>query len=312
MTGTASSQVRSAYIAEVTPGTIPATPAFTTLHRPAMLVAKPDIIEGRSLIAGGARLGQGFAGIPVTGSLESPLVYGVYDAFFASLLQGAWATNVLTDAKQVSTVAVENTIPAGVDGTATMLRYRGVEAIGGTLNLTAKAAAQLSLNLIGRGSDIGTTTAIVGSTYVDPTEFDPLSSGADVGTITMAGYTPDCMQSLEIAFTFEGRDPQERISSDDLCGVTRGDFLPVMTANIFVETNFLAMYNAARARHAAFAVTVPLGSVTTEKYTLVFPSCHFGSTEIDMSATNVFQKVEIRPEYSTSLDYVLAITRAVV
>lgn len=311
MAGTASSSIRSAYIAETTPGTTPATPGFTTLHRPAIMKAEPQIIEGRSLVAKGARLGQGYTGLDVTGTLESPLIYGVYDAFLATLLQGAWSSDVLTDGKAQTAVSVENTMPAGVGGTSTMLRFRGVEALSGTLTLQARQAAQLSLTLAGRGSDAATTTAITGATYTDPTEADPLSSGEDVGTVTFDGYTLDCMESLEVSFAYENRDLQPKISSNDLCGITRGDFLPVLTSRVYMEANFMAIYNAARARHASFEVTVPLGSVTGEKYELVFPACHFGATEIDTSGANVMQVVQILPEYSTSDGYVLQVTRAV-
>ena len=311
MAGAASSELRSAYVAEVTPGTTPATPSFNTLHSGVRMMAKPVITQGRSLIAGGGRLGQGYEAIDVTGSLESPLIYGVYDDFLATLLQGAWSSDVLVDAKATTAITVENTVPAGAGGTPTMLRYRGVEATSGTLALKARTAANLSLQMVGRGSDVATTTAITGATYTDPTEADPLSSGQDVGTIVFDGYTLDCMEALEIAFAFENRDLQPKISSDDLCGITRGDFLPVLSANMYLEANFLAIYNAARARHASFAVTVPLGSVTGEKYTLEFPACNFGETEIDWSGASVMQKVQILPQWDASSGATLTVTRAV-
>lgn len=312
MSGVSTSEIRSAYVNEATVGTIPATPGFTTLHQPARLAAKPEIIWLQSQVAKGARSGQAFGHTPVDGSLESPLVYGVYDDLLATLLQSSWSSNVIKDAKDETTVAIENTFPAGAGGTDTMLRFRGVEAVGGALTLTASEAAQLSLEVVGRASDDGTTTAISGATYTDPTEGDPLSSGADVGTIVFDGYTLDCMQSLEIALTFEDRDRQPRISSNDLCGISRGKFLPVLTANMFVEANFLAIYNAARARHTAFSVTVPLGSVSGEKYTIEFPLCHFGETEIDMSGVNIMQQVQIVPIYDgTTENAVVKITRAV-
>lgn len=311
MAGSASSQLRSAYVPEATPGTIPATPGFLTLPAAARMSAMAQAIEGRSLAAKGARLGRGVNGIDVTGSLEDSVKYGVYDNLLATLLQGAWSDDVLKDGKAQTTVAVENTIPAGVGGTSTMMRYRGVEALSGSLKLAARQAAKLSLTLAGRGSDDATATAIAGATYTDPTVVDPLSSGADVGTIVFNGYTLDCMQSLDIAFNFDGRDLQPKISSNDLCGITRGDFLPVLTANMYIEANFLAIYNAARASHTAFSVTVPLGSVTEQKYTLAFPSCHFDTAGLDLSGASAMQSVVIKPQYDTSSAAVLTVTRAI-
>ena len=311
MSGTASSQLRSAIVAEATISTIPATPGFTTLHAPLRMVGATQTIEGRSLIAKGGRLGRGVNGIDVTGALEDTLKYGVYDTVLETLLQGAWASDVLKDGKLEKTFANENTLPAGVGGTATMMRFRGIEALSGSLNLASRTAANISFALAGRASDAATTTAITGATYTDPTVIDPLSSGADVGTIAFNGYTLDCMQSLEINFDFENRDLQPKISSNDLCGITRGDFLPVLTANMYIEANFLAIYNAARARHTAFSVTVPLGSVTGEKYTLVFPLCHFATASLDMTGSAAMQNVIIHPQYDTDSGAVVTVTRAI-
>lgn len=313
MAGTASSKVRSAHVAEATPGTIPSTPAFSTSHAPILMSAAASVLDHRSMAFGGARQGRSITQIDVTGQIQSaPLVYGVYDPWFETLFQGAWTSDVLKDGALVKTRAVENTMAAGNGGTATMLRYRGVEATGGTLSLQARQAAQLSLTLAGRGSDDGSTTAISGATYTDPTEADPLSSGTDVGTITFGSYTMDCMESAEINFAFEGRELQPVIGSDDLCGVSRGMFLPVITANFYVEANFLAIYNAARSRTTAnFAVSFPIGSVTGEKYTLAFPACNFGPADIDLSGASAMQRIELRPQYDTSADCVAVLTRAV-
>lgn len=311
MTGIATSQVRSAHIMETTPGTTPSTPGFTTLHAVAQMKAAAMPIDSASQISRGARFGQNVSGIDVTGSIAGPLVYGVTDNLFATLLQGTWATNVLKDGKAETTVTIENMFPAGVGGTNTFLRYRGVQAVGGTLSLAARQPVTYSFDLAGYQSDATATSIISGATYTDPTDVDPLSSGIDVGSITAAGYTVDCIESCEISFDFANRNLQPRISSDFLCGITRGDFRPVITAKIWVETNFAAMYNAARARHTAFAVNIPLGSVTGKKYTLAFPSCRFGETEVDFSGPDGFHTVQILPGYDTSSSAVLTMTRAV-
>jgi hypothetical protein len=312
MAGAATSSTRSALLVEAVNGTIPPTPAFKTMHSAIKMMAKPDIIQGRSLIAGGGRLGRGVQGIDVSGTYEDTLKYGVNDDLLATMLQGVWTANVLKNGAAYTTVSVENTIPAGAGGTPTFLRYRGVEAQSGTLALKARTAANISMELFGIGSDDATTTAIVGATYTNPVDIDPISSGKDVGTITMAGYTLDCMESLDINMAFESRDAQPRIMSDDFCGVTRGDFLPVLNANMYIEANFLAIYNAARGNHTAFAVTVPIGSTTLKKYSILFPKCRFGETEVDMSGASLMQKIQILPEYDAGIGAVMQITRAVV
>ena len=170
MTGTASTQVRSAQILETTPGTTPATPGFLTLHAPARMMARPQIVESMSLVSRGARLGQGISGIDVTGTLSGPLVYGVYDNLFATLLQSSWTTNAMKDGKAETTVSIENMMPAGVGGTNTFLRYRGVQAVGGTLSLQARSPVNVSFDLVGYQSDDTATTIITGATYTDQTD----------------------------------------------------------------------------------------------------------------------------------------------
>jgi hypothetical protein len=283
------------------------------MHAALALNAVPDIIQDRSLIAGGGRLGHGVQGINVTGEYEDTLKYGVNDDLLATLLQGSWVANVLKNGLEYKTISVENTIPAGAGGVPTFLRYRGVEAQGGSLTLKARSPASISFELFGIGSDNATVTGIAGATYTDPVDVNPISSGADIGTITMTGYSIDCMESLEINMAFENRDAQPRIMSDDFCGVTRGVFLPVLTANMYIEDNFIDFYNAARNRDDVdFAMTIPIGSVTGDKYLISFPACRFGETEVDMSGASLMQKIQILPKYDTGIGAVMQITRAVV
>ena len=311
MTGSASNQLRSAYVAESTAGTTPSSPSFKTTDVPILMNATPSIYESKTLIAGGARGGVGVSGLDVSGTLSGTFIYGNYDLWLETLLQGAFATNVLKDAKTIKTLTVENAIPAGVGGTLTMMRYRGVQATGGSLTLSSDADVQFSFDVQGIGSDVGTTSAIGSSSYTNPTNKIPLTSGIDVGTIAYNGYTLNCMESSTINFAYENRERQTKLSSLDLCGITRGAFVPTITARMYVETNFLAIYNAARANHTAFSVTYPLGSVGGKKYTILFPTCTFTGGDLDFSGADAMQDISIMPQYSTSDACVLKVTRAV-
>ena len=311
MTGSASNQLRSAYVAESTAGTTPSSPSFKTTDVPILMNATPSIYESKTLIAGGARGGVGVSGLDVSGTLSGTFIYGNYDLWLETLLQGAFATNVLKDAKTIKTLTVENAIPAGVGGTLTMMRYRGVQATGGSLTLSSDADVQFSFDVQGIGSDVATTSAIGSSSYTNPSEKIPLQSGVDVGTIAYNGYTLNCMESSTINFAYENRERQTKLSSLDLCGITRGAFVPTITARMYIEANFLAIYNAARANHTPFSVTYPLGSVGGKKYTLVFPTCTFSGGDIDFSGADAMQDITIMPQYSASDACVLKLTRAV-
>lgn len=201
MTGAANSERIDSYIVETTPGTTPATPAFTKLSVTEFnMSANPRITEPRLQAFGTQRSGIGRHGNAVAGSLRSPLLYGELDDFFASLFQDTWDTDVITNGTedQVS-MTVEQSIPAGA-GSATInyLRYKGVEASGGQLILTAGAEAEMTFDLIGFDSDDAASSAIAGSSYADPTNTNVLGSGSDIGTIALSGMTIDCMSNLTI------------------------------------------------------------------------------------------------------------------
>jgi len=311
MAGTAQNNLRSAFVAETTAGTIPGTPGFSTSHDPILMKATTEVYEQTSLTVGGARAGVGIKSLPVTGTISGALVYGVLDDLWASLLQGSWASNVLKDAKTASTFTIENRITAGAGGTNTMMRYRGVQPPGGKLTLASNSEVQYSLDLVGMGSDDATTTALTGATYTDPTNAVPLTSGIDVGAITMAGYTPGGFQSAEIDFIFDGRTPQQSVSGLDTGGTTIGAFRPKITAKAYVDASFAAIYTAARAAHTAFAVAFAIGSVSGSKYTIQFPKCHFGSGDIDLSGTDLLQDIELLPIYDSTSGATVTMTRAV-
>jgi len=311
MAGTSSNQLRSAYVAETTAGTTVSTPGFTTSQVPILINATPQISESKTLVAKGARAAQSVMGREVAGSMAGPLIYGSYDAWLETLLQGAWATNVLKDGKSVKAMTVENTIAAGEGGTNTMMRYRGVQAVGGSISANSREAINFSLDLRGMGSDAATTTAITGATYSNPTAKTPLVAGLDVGSVTIAGYTVDCIMRAEMKFAYESRDDQPKLGTYDLCGITRGALVPTVSLRMYVESNFMAIFNAARANHTAFAVTIPLGSVSGSKYTVSFPSCSFAAGTLDFGSADAMHDVVINPMYDTTEACVVKITRAV-
>lgn len=314
MTGIASNQLRSAFVAESTAGTTPSTPSFTTSDVPMNMTAAPNIVEHRSLAAKGEAVETAIAGIDVTGNMSGTLVYGAYDTFFESLLQGAYSTNVLKIAKTTKTVTVENAIGAGAGGTLTMMRYQGVEATGGSLTLNSNAEIGFSFDLTGMGSSDTTTSAITGASYTDQTERAPLTCGVDVGTIAFGGYTLDAFESATINFNYEGREAQTVLGSTfTKDGITKGALLPEITARVYVDSNFSALYNAARdTDHSLFSVTFPLGSVSGKKYTLLFPKCKFTGSNIDFTGTNAMQDVTIRAMYDEATeDASVKLTRAV-
>lgn len=314
MAGSSNLERRVSTIKEATVAVTPATPAFTRSAANAFNMKAIPITEDQMGRHGkGQRTDTVDSGFTVTGSLSGGLIYGEFDDLLASLLQGTWTSNVLKNAELTQSFSVEETIPQGA-GQATLAyqRYRGVEATSGQLVLEAGKSAALSMDLMGRVSESCATAAITGSTYTAPASTKVIGSGTDIGTITMSGMgTLDCMQSCTINFAFGGRAEQRHITSNDLCGISRGGFVPVITGKFYVEDNFRTIFNAARLG-TEFELTIPIGSVTGKKYSIVFFACRFiESTLEDGEDGPALQAFTIHPKYKTSEDAMIKITRAI-
>lgn len=302
-----------AYILETTQGTTPATPGFTRLPFATLnMTADPRVSENKNVAHKGQRSSIIRNGIAVSGSAQGPLIYGEYDDFLASLFQADWSSDVLVNGEGTVAMTIENTIPQGEGAAVAYNRYRGVEAVGGSIALAVGEQAQISFDLIGIGSDDAATSAISGATYTDVSSTDALSSHADIGVITMSGLgTLSCLRSLTMDFAIEGKDEQQKLSSNDLCGITRGAMVPTLSGEFYVEDSFVAAYNAARAG-TDFALTVPIGSVSGSKYTIEFPSCEFTAANLQTGENGpAFQPVTIMPKYNSGIGGTCRITRAV-
>ena len=335
MAGAANSEIRTSYVKESAAGAdLSAGAQFVlTSFESVNITANPRITENRSLSHGGQRFSISRNGVSVAGSASGPMIYGNYDDFFESLFQGEWSSNVLKNGVDQKTLAIESRSPQGAGADRfTYLGYKGIECSGGTIELTAGSSATVSFEMIGVGSTDAQKAASGGTAatanaaarlaawgsapnaaYTSPPETESIGSGSDIGTITMSGLGElDCMRSLSISFAQEGREEQPRLSSDDLCGISRGAMLPVLTGEFYVEDNFAAIYNAAR-NGTEFSMTIPIGKETTKKYSLVFPNCEFAEAPLVTSDTGpAFQNFRILPKYDATQQASVVLTRAVV
>ena len=313
MAGTGQSQRQQAFADETVPGTINANPAFKLVHRAIAMKAMPEPYYGESLVSGGALLGRTIVNIPVTGSLaDGGMVYGVYDRWLESLLQGTWASDVLINAKDQNAFSIEDRFPAGNGGTLQYQRYKGVEAIAGTFKWASGQPLMFGMTFAGIGSDNVVTTAKAGATYTNPAINDPYGSGDDLTSFTAAGYTLDCFSSMELNISFEKREVQDKISSNIACGIGRGDIRCTMKGRMFVEAGYGAIYNAARIAHAPFKVTFNVGQTTLQKYRFEMTNTYFDANNDDWTGASGFVDVNMTATYHTGTASVVKITRALV
>jgi hypothetical protein len=312
MAGSSSNQLRSAFVEEITSGTIPTSPAFKTSHSPFLFESGVERIHQPSITAGGAYVGDAVQAKMSKGKIESMFVYNLYDQMFETLFQSAWVADVMKDGKARKTVTIENSIEAGIGGTRNYLRHVGVEAVGGSVSANARKEVRFSLDLLGMQSKDAVTTALSGATYADPGNEDPFTSNTDLGVITLAGYTLDAIESLEINFNYEGRDPQPQLSSDNLAGVTRGAFRPQIKMRLYLDTNFKALFDVSRANEQTAAkFTANFGSVTGKKYKFEFHKCNVDIAKAAFDQPSAFHEVTLTARYSAAESCVMTLTRAI-
>ena len=307
MPGSSSIEYRSAYVAEASPGVTPAmTPGFRNLQFSPHLQMNTRHNEQYQMHANGRRTGVTRSGRSISGSSD-PVgwVYQEYDPFIASLLQSSWhATNDnIGDGIDQSTFTFEERIPSGQGaGGPTIMRYRGVEVVGGSLTLESGADAMWNFDFVGMSSDEASNIALTGATYTNPTygaDTRVLGTGGDITILNIGGLSVTAM-SLTVNFTYAGREEQPEIGNDDVHGITRGAFRPTISATLYVSADLRQVYNMARSNGAKFPVTIMIGTgATDESYRLFFPSCSFVTPALDVSESGpAFQQVEILPEYN--------------
>jgi hypothetical protein len=311
--GAGNIEVINALVPELVAGVTPATPAFKKSPFQINISSIPRVTEQKSKFSRGQRSGVTRSGFTTTGQITGEFIPDEIDDWLASLLQGSWVSDVLVNGQGRSTFTVEDAVPQG-EGAAAMnyTRYRGVEAVGGSISLTAGDPSSISFDLLGSGSDDATATPIVGATYADPLKTNGLGSGSDIGLITMSGFgTLGCMSEATIDFTYDGRQEQLRLSNDDPCGISRGAFLPVVTGKFYVQDKFIELYNAAR-NGTEFALSIPIGQTTGEKYTFEFPRAQFVESPSEFGEGGpAFQAFKIMPIFDSVADGTIKITRKI-
>lgn len=314
MAGSSSKQLRSAFVPETVPGTIDATPAFRMMHTPALFDGTSVRYHQLSLVSGGRPIGDTLLDNKVVGSIaKTPLTYGHYDVWFESMFQSSFVSNVLSDDFQRKTLSIENSIPAGIGGTNTMMRWRGVEATDGTLEVDANGVVYTTFSLRGMANQDTVTTAIAGATYAAPANNDPFSSQGDFPSFTIAGYTLDAVAHIKVDFAYDGREDQPQVGTSTLAGITRGGFIPKITVKLYTDTNFAALRDIARQQsQSTVKVTINLGSVTGKKYKMEFWTCYIDMSALDFSNPTTFLNVVLSPAFSTSNGCIMTMTRALV
>lgn len=308
MTIPSGARTRVAYIAEVTPGTTPATPAFQIIrvtgggirtHKTTKAI--PEIAQDRNYRSEvnpyqSASVNYGFA-----------LHYGAFDDLLAQALFGSWQTNVLKNGTTRNFATFEETY---VTGAATLSFSRLTMGFVDSFNLDITAQSEIngSFEIIGQKETLD-TAIIASATYTAASAKDVMASGANVASLSVAGLTTPKIKKLTIAVK---NSLIQRPVVDSLYSEEFGEGLCDVTGT-------LEMYYASNAHyqknldHGGGALSVVLGSVTSEKYQIDMGNIVFldGAKSVQGPNGDVMITQPYRAKYYASDAASIKITRAV-
>lgn len=187
------SRHRLAIIREVTYGTTPATPGFTSLrHTSCSLGLSKDTVESEEIRGDRQITDIRHGNKQVSGNIEGELLHGEFSSLFESALCGTWTSNVLKAGSTRTSFSIERTF----QDITQYLRYTGCEVNSMSLSLSPNSMVKVSFGFVGK--DMSTaTSAISGATYSSTSttnQFDSYNAtitegGSSIALVTEANIT---------------------------------------------------------------------------------------------------------------------------
>lgn len=303
------SQSRLAYVTEVTPGTTPATPSFTTLRlvNEGIRLAKQTVISDE-IRADGNVTSVIDVGRSVEGPISGELSYGTFDAFFEGLFRSAWTSDVLKNGIAHKTFTVEKTFEQGA--TDSFIRYRGCRVNTLDLALETRQIVKANFGIMGIGSPTPTTAIIAGATYAAPTTAPVLNAATNVGALTVGGITASPkIKTLNLSF-------RSNIYQNDVIGAYEPDSHGLgrfeVSGNMVTYFESLDLYKAIL-DHEDVSLTTTIGAVTGSKYTISLPKMKLmeGSPVVGGNSQAVMLDVPFQAIFDAGINATAQITRAV-
>jgi len=204
------------FIAEVTYGSTPATPAFADVrHTGTTLALSKTTIESGEITADRQIKYLRHGNKSVSGDISIELSYGSFDDLIEAALCGTWATDtpsVGIDQLKAGVVRNSFTIERKFANIATpeYHRYTGAEVNTFSLSVSPDAVVTGTFGIIAQ--DYANATAIIaGATYPAATTTEPMDSFS--GTINEGGSAIATVTSLEFSLE-NGLNPLFAVGSD--------------------------------------------------------------------------------------------------
>jgi hypothetical protein len=295
MTIADTSGTRLAWVAEVTEGVTPATPAFQNLRFTGeTLKGEKQTVTSNEIRVDGNIPDVVKVGFMANGGFDFELSYGTFDALLESALLGTWATNVLKNGRDRHAFTFEKTFDTGA--TDVFRRYLGCMINTTTLNFVAKQIVTGNMSMIGR--DFAADAAIIsGATYASANTKKVMNCSSDFGSLSLVGVSPALqLKSVRLNLNNNLR-AQDKIGTDALAGVGLGQHVVTGSIEAYLENKSIL---DTLDDHLAGSLTMTIGSVTNEKYTISLPKLYLTSGDAATPGNN--QDVMVNMDFQAVLD----------
>lgn len=302
------SGVRVAYVAEVTPGTTPATPSFKTFRATngGMRTNKTVVTSDERQADRNVR-DEILTGLGVSGSFDFEFTSDTLDDLLEGALCGSWATNVLKNGIAQKYFTVEETYELGA--TDTFRRFSGSRVNTMSLSMAAREKVTGSVALMGMQEALA-TAIVTGATYAAPSTTQVATASSNVASLAVGALSPQPkVRSLSLEMN-NGLRERPVIGSMYTQEFGEGRFECTGTMACYFESN--ALYQAVL-NHETAALSFNLGVEANKKYTFLLPKIRFGDGEVTAGGNDddVMANIPFRALLDTTEACSLKITRAV-
>lgn len=299
------SQTRLAYIAEVTYGTTPATPAFQVLRYTSesltpniQYVSSNEIVSHRNV----TDLTQ--VGGEAGGDIGVEISYGTLDTFLEALLQGTWSSNVLKNGVTPKSFTIEKTFENGA--TDEYHRYVGARINSFNIRMSAKEQITGSFSVMAKTAT-SAQAIISGATYVAANTNPIMNASSMFQSLAMSGITAPELMSLDMTITNNMRQ-QPVMGSLGSKGIGSGRFVVTGTFEAyFANSDMLNAY----INNTTTTLDFEIGGVSSLKYAFAMDKVKFSGVEILTPGNDqdVMARVSFQAIYDGTAGCTLEITR---
>lgn len=303
-----SARVRAAYIAEVTPGTTPSTPAFQIMRvTGAGIRTNKKTAAIRELRTDANVMAEVQQSQHATAAYQFALSYGSFDDIIAAALRSTWSTNVVKNGTTLASFTFEEMGDNNGTNTYSRLTYGLIDTF--SLDVPAEGNITGSFGVIGQKEALA-TSAIASATYTATNTKTPMASGLSAGSLSVASLSTPKVHRVTLDIK-NGVRP--RFVIDSLYPDSFGHDLMDVTGTIEVYFVDNTAYQKVL-DHGGGSLAVTLGSVTGEKYTISLPTITFldGARQVGGTSNDVMVSIPFRATGSdNSSNPSIQITRAV-